>query len=264
MTSDAATPTTSDAAPILALIFDMDGLLVDSEPLAAAALARFLRQHGHEPRPGMVEQTLGRRLPEAMAIIAEAYELSLPIPELTRTYDELRLAALRGNLRPMPGAAALLTFARAAGLQLALATSSLRTHADLSLAETKLAGLFDAEATGDEVVRGKPEPDMFLLAAKRLGVAAESCVVLEDAPAGLAAAAAAGMRRLWVPNSVTRGLPLSVTVDAELENLEMVIPWLQGHGIEAPHLHDQSDASTSTVGQPARSHAHGSARDRLR
>ena len=233
--SDGRRPGASEA-PIRALIFDMDGLLIDSEPVAEAALEQFLRQHGHELRPGTMERTLGRRLPEAMVVIAEAYGLTVPLEELTRTYDRLRLAALRGNLRPMPGAAALLTFARAAGLKLALATSSLRTHADLSLVETRLAGLFDAEATGDEVERGKPEPDIFLLAAQRLQELPRSCVVLEDAPAGLAAAAAAGMRRIWVPNVKTRALPLPVQVDATLPDLEAVIPWLQGQGVDAPSL----------------------------
>ena len=223
-----------DAAPVRALIFDMDGLLIDSEPIAEAALAQFLRGHGHELRPETLTRTLGRRLPDAMVVIAESYGLKLPLAELTRTYDELRLAALRGHLQPMPGAAALLTFARAAGLRLALATSSLRTHADLSLAETRLAGLFDAEATGDEVERGKPQPDIFLLAAARLGAPPAACVVLEDAPAGLAAAAAAGMRRLWVPNAKTRGLPLPVPIDAELPDLAAVIPWLQARGVDAP------------------------------
>jgi len=209
----------------------MDGLLVDSEPLAERALVEFLRLHRQVLRPELMTRTLGRRLPEAMALIAELYQITVPVEELTRTYDELRLAALRGNLQPMPGAAAVLTFARQAGLKLALATSSLRSHADLSLAETKLAGLFDAEATGDEVDRGKPEPDIFLLAASRLGISPAGCVVLEDAPAGLEAAAAAGMRRLWIPNVKTRGLPLNVTVDANLPDLNAVIPWLQDHGV---------------------------------
>lgn len=221
-------------APIRALILDMDGLLIDSEPVAEEALVRFLRRHGHEIRPGTMEQILGRRLPEAVAIVAEAYALPVPVDELARTYDELRLAALRGNLRPMPGAAALLAFARAAGLRLALATSSGRAHADLSLAETELAGLFDAEATGDEVARGKPQPDIFLLAAERLGVPPAACVVLEDAPAGIAAAAAAGMRRLWVPNANTRGLALPVAADATLPDLEAAVPWLRARGVDPP------------------------------
>lgn len=226
------------AAPIRALIFDMDGLLVDSEPLAALALERFLQQHGRTLRPGTMEATLGRRLPDAIAVLAESYRLPGPLPELIATYDRLRLAALRGNLRPMPGAAGLIAFARRAGLKLGLATSSLRSHADLSLAETALAGLFDAEATGDEVARGKPAPDIFLLCAERLGVPPADCVVLEDAPAGLAAAAAGGMRRIWVPNPATRGLPVSVAVDAELPDLAAVIPWLEARGVAAAAVAD--------------------------
>jgi HAD superfamily hydrolase (TIGR01509 family) len=233
-TTAAVAPSLDPAPPIRALIFDMDGLLVDSEPLAARALEQFLREHGHAIRPDTMARTLGRRLPEAIALLAESYALTAPLPDLVATYDRLRLAALRGNLRPMPGAAALLAFARDAGLRLALATSSLRSHADLTLTETALAGLFDAEATGDEVAHGKPAPDIFLLAARRLGVPPAHCVVLEDAPAGLAAAAAAGMRRLWVPNDATRGLPTPVPVDAELPDLLAAIPWLNDQDLARP------------------------------
>ncbi len=221
-------------APIRGLIFDMDGLLVDSEPLVELALVRFLEAHGHPLRPETMGSLLGRRMPDAVAVLAESYGLNAPLPELLATWDELRLAGLRGNLRPMPGAAALIAFGREAGLKLGLATSSLRRHADLSLAETALAGLFDAEATGEEVERGKPEPDIFLLCAERLGLPAAACVVLEDAPAGLAAAAAGGMRCLWVPNDATRGLTSPVAVDAELPDLEAVIPWLEARGVARP------------------------------
>ena len=215
------------ARPVRALIFDMDGLLVDSEPLAERALVEFLRRRGREMHPDFMGETLGRRLPEAMALVAGRYDLSEPVDELARAYDALRLETLRGNLRPMPGAEALLAFARAAGLKLALATSSQRTHADASLAEVGLTGLFDAEATGDEVERGKPAPDIFLLAARRLGVAPETCAVLEDAPAGIAAARAAGMRALCVPNSKTRALDFPVAPDAIFPDLAAAIPWLR-------------------------------------
>ena len=83
--------------PIRALIFDMDGLLVDSEPLAEAAMTAFLRRYGREPRAEVAAQLLGRRLPEALAIVREAYELALPIDELIAIYGEMRLASLRGN-----------------------------------------------------------------------------------------------------------------------------------------------------------------------
>lgn len=212
--------------PIEGLVLDMDGLLVDTEHLAGVALERFLARHGRTIVPGTLEQTLGRRLPEAIALVAEIYELSGDVPALVEEYGDLRLDALRGNVRPMPGAPELLVWARSVGLPLALATSSRRSHAELSLAESGLAGLFDAEVTGAEVANGKPAPDIFLLAAARLGVPADRCVVLEDAPAGLMAAAAAGMGRLWIPNEKTRGLTVAVEVDARLENLDEARRWL--------------------------------------
>jgi HAD superfamily hydrolase (TIGR01509 family) len=218
-------------ALIAALVLDMDGLLVDSETVSGEALRLFLLGHGHEMLPNTLEGALGRRLPEAMAIVAAAYDLSVPLDELIVAYDAMRLEALRGNVVAMPGAVALLDWAAAKGLPRALATSSFRGHAEFSLAEAALMGRFDVEVTGDEVQCGKPEPDLFLLAAEKLGVAPESCVVFEDAPAGLEAAARAGMRRVWVPNAHTRHLPAPVAVDATLESLTEAIGWLESQGV---------------------------------
>lgn len=218
--------------PIRALIFDMDGLLVDSEPLAAKAMTDFLTRFGQSPRPEIAARLLGRRLPEAIAIVRDAYGLAADLEELTRMYGAMRLAALRGNLRPMAGAREILAFGREAGLRLALATSGMREHVDVSLAESGLEGLFDAEVTGDQVQRGKPAPDLFLLAAQQLGVSPAVCVVLEDAPLGVEAAKAAGMRVIAVPNERTASLPFPVAPDTTLPNLTAAIPWLLRHGVE--------------------------------
>ena len=218
-------------APIAALVLDMDGLLVDSETVSAEALRLFLLGHGHEMLPSTLEGALGRRLPEAMAVVAAAYGLSGPLDELVVAFDAMRLEALRGNVVAMPGAVALLDWAAAKGLRRALATSSFRGHTDVSLAEAALMGRFDVEVTGDEVECGKPAPDLFQLAAERLGVPPESCVVFEDAPAGLEAAARAGMRRVWVPNAHTRHLAAPVAVDATLESLTEGIVWLESQGV---------------------------------
>jgi HAD superfamily hydrolase (TIGR01509 family) len=218
--------------PIQALIFDMDGLLVDSEHLAEAAMTAFLQRYGHEPRAEVAAQLLGRRLPEAIAIVREAYEMNLPVDDLIAIYGEMRMSALRGNVRPMPGAAEIIAFGRAAGLRLALATSGHRSHADLSLGETGLANLFDGEATGDDVERGKPAPDLFLLAASRIDVDPSACVVFEDAPLGVAAGVAAGMRTVAVPNAKSRALPFPVAPEVTLPDLTAGIAWLRAEGVE--------------------------------
>jgi HAD superfamily hydrolase (TIGR01509 family) len=218
--------------PIQALIFDMDGLLVDSEHLAEAAMTAFLQRYGHEPRAEVAAQLLGRRLPEAIAIVREAYEMNLPVDDLIAIYGEMRMSALRGNVRPMPGAAEIIAFGRAAGLRLALATSGHRSHADLSLGETGLANLFDGEATGDDVERGKPAPDLFLLAASRIDVDPSACVVFEDAPLGVAAGVAAGMRTVAVPNAKSRELPFPVAPEVTLPDLTAGIAWLRAEGVE--------------------------------
>ena len=216
---------------IEALIFDMDGLLVDSEPLAARAMDDFLARYGFERRAEIHEQLLGRRLPEALAIVKAGYAMEHPIEELIERYGELRLAALRGVVAPMPGAGEIIAFGRGAGLKLALATSGMRAHADLSLTETGLAGRFDAEVTGDEVAKGKPAPDLFLLAAERLGVEPAACIVFEDAPAGVMAAKAAGMRVVAVPTELNRDHVVGLDPDAVVPDLHAAIPWLRAQGV---------------------------------
>jgi len=90
-----------------------------------------------------------------------------------------------------------------------------------------LKGYFDIEATGDEVERGKPAPDLFLLAAARLGVEPANALVFEDAPAGVAAAKAAGMSVIWVPNAHTRNLELAVAPDYTATSLFEALGWLE-------------------------------------
>lgn len=217
--------------PISALIFDMDGLLVDSEPYAEAAMRSFLGRYGHALTADVSVRLLGRRVPEAIQIVAEHFGLVEDRAELVTLYNEIRTAAIRGNLRPLPGAAEIIAFGREHGLRLALATSNTREHVEFSLAETALADLFDAEATGEEVEHGKPEPDIFLLAAKRLAVTRDECVVLEDSAAGIAAANAAGMRSIWIPQSRSEGLAKAPNPDVTVADLLQAITWLQSQGV---------------------------------
>jgi sugar-phosphatase len=168
-----------------------------------------------------------------MAIIRDAYALDVPIEVLIDQYGELRLAALRGAVRLMPGAIEVIEFGRLAGLKIGLATSGMRTHAAVSLAETGLRGMFDAEVTGDEVDNGKPAPDLFLAAASRLGVEPSESVVFEDAPNGVTAAQAAGMRVAAVP-AVGHDVTFPTAPDIVLKSLIEAPAWLATLGVVAP------------------------------
>jgi HAD superfamily hydrolase (TIGR01509 family) len=202
-----------------AFIFDMDGLLVDSEPLSEIAWARFLARRMLEAEHELAQQLLGRRLPEAVAIVKDWYDLDGEVDTLTEEYANTRLEALREGLEVMPGAREIIAWADSIGVPCALATSSLRSHANVSLETAGLTGQFTTEATGDEVTHGKPAPDLFLLAAERLGVDPARCLVFEDAPAGVQAARAAGMQVVWIPNDFSRGMEMPVAPDWVADSL---------------------------------------------
>lgn len=221
-------------AGIDAVIFDMDGLLVDTEQLAAEAMDAFLLRYGLDRRQAIHDQMLGRRIVEAIELVRLGYALDDPLEELTLIYSEMRRQALVGKVHPMPGALEIVAFLRRAGLPIGLASSGIRDHVDLSLHEAGLAGMFDVEVTGDEVDRGKPAPDLFLRAAEGLGVRPAGCVVFEDAPAGIEAAVAAGMRGICVPNDHSRDKPFPAPPELRLASLHEGIAWLQGQGVSTP------------------------------
>lgn len=215
-----------ESRPIRALIFDMDGLLVDSEGLAAVAMDAFLAERNLKRRPEIHSRLLGRRLVEAIAIVREGYGLEDDVELLIDRYSLLRLEALKGSVTLMPGAIEIIERARLANLGVALATSGLRLHADVSLAETGLAGRFDSETTGDQVTRGKPAPDLFLLAAERMGVDPVEAVVLEDSPLGVEAAVQSGMRVIAVIGHPGRNVEFPVAPTVVVETLFDAADWL--------------------------------------
>lgn len=218
------------AERIAAVIFDLDGVLVDSETLQLAAWQRYVEQWGRVLPPALLPRLFGRRLVDAARIIVE--ELGLPVApkEAARERDALFLASLPGNVRPMPGARELVTALRERGLPLGLATSGHRRYVELVLDELGLREAFTAVVTGDDVARGKPAPDCYLLAASRLGIVPAAGVAIEDAPLGVLAARAAGLRCIAVPNAHTAHLDGLAAADAVLPGLDAVLPWLEAHG----------------------------------
>lgn len=214
---------------IEAVIFDMDGLLIDSEPLTEIAFSALMQAHDCqiEWTPELVARTQGRRMTEILEIVAGICGITTPVAELSETLEAHRIEVIRGHLAPKPGAVALVRHVQSSGLPLALATSGQRNYVDAALREAGLSGCFAVEVTGECVTRGKPDPEVYLLAAQRLGVAPARCIVFEDAPAGIAAAMAAGMTAVAVPDIYTKDLAFEPAPHAVLPDLHAAIAWLE-------------------------------------
>jgi len=191
-----------------ALVLDFDGLILDTEtPIFEEWRATF-RARGHELGIETWQHALGT---------FGAYDPCAHLSELTDEpfdHDVLRQEVRERNLRRceaqplLPGVAERVQEGRAAGLKTAVASSSGSAWVEGWLERHGVRTLFDAVCTRDDVARVKPAPDLFLLAAIRLGVAPAACVVFEDSPNGIRAARAAGMRCVAIPNGVTRTLPM--------------------------------------------------------
>jgi HAD superfamily hydrolase (TIGR01509 family) len=215
---------------IAAVVFDLDGLLVDSEPLQAWAWDEYVSRFGARLTPDVLHRMLGRRAVDAVEIAVEMLELPVTGADALRDRDEIFLAAVPGAILPMDGATELLATLRQRRVPIALATSGHRRYVDLALESSGMTGTFDVEVTGEMVTRGKPHPDVYLQAARLLGITPEHCIALEDAPNGIASAKAAGMLCFAVSSDPDSPHDIS-HADAVLASLRDVIPTLETRGI---------------------------------
>jgi len=195
-----------------AVLFDMDGLLVDSEPVWTVAEHEIADRLGGVFTPQAKAAMIGQRLETAVPLLLA----SLATPAATaadprRVAGELlgRMAELLGTAPPlMPGAAELLHDLARAGVMTALVSSSYRLLVDAVLGGLSDSGTthrFEVTVAGDEVGQGKPHPEPYLVAAQRLGVAPQRCVVLEDSTAGVQSGVAAGCPVVFVPSVPAAG-----------------------------------------------------------
>ena len=175
-----------------ALIFDCDGVLIDSEPLSVGELGRMFREAGADlPDAAIYRDMIGRSVSEIVELVRRDH--GVDVTDRLPAYRAAVARRFKAELQPIPGIAAAI--AALDGHARAVASSSARPRLEQTLG---LTGLWEAFAphvySGEDVARSKPAPDLFLMAARGLGVAPADCIVIEDSPAGVAAAHAAGMR----------------------------------------------------------------------
>ena len=184
-----------------AVLWDMDGTLVDTEPYWIAAEHEIVEEHGGTWSEEFAHQLVGNDLLVSAAFIKDNSAVEW---EPERIVEELLvrvIARVREHVPWRPGARELLEALRAQGVPSALVTMSWRSLADAVL-EALPEGTFAVVVTGDEVDHGKPHPEPYRAAARRLGVSPQDCVAIEDSPTGVRSAVAAGVPTLAVPHVV--------------------------------------------------------------
>jgi HAD superfamily hydrolase (TIGR01509 family) len=196
-----------------AVIFDMDGVLTDSEPLICAAAMKMFLELGVTVREEDFHPFVGTGEKRYLGGVAEKYGVALDIAEAkARTY-ELYLAMVPERLEGFPGAVELVRKCRGAGLACAVASSTDRIKIEANLNKIGLPPeTWQAIVTAEDVEHRKPDPAIFLMAARRLGVQPSRCTVVEDAVNGISAAKAAGMCCVAVAST----FPFSHLVQADL------------------------------------------------
>jgi HAD superfamily hydrolase (TIGR01509 family) len=191
-----------------ALIFDMDGLMIDSERLYFAAEREMAAAYGRELRDEQLWPLMGRKPIESLRLLREILAIETSPEELFAWRNRLMLEKMRHDLGAMPGLYEILD-AFSGRLKLAVGTGAQREFLDIALDTLRIRGYFDVLQTADGLERGKPDPEIYRIACQKLGLPPGRCVVLEDARNGVLAGRAAGCRVIAVPNDYTRGQDFS-------------------------------------------------------
>ena len=186
--------------PVEAALFDMDGLLIDTEAIYIEAMQAAAQGLGREMSLAFCHSMVGVASHECNLMIEAYYGEGFSLTEFREHFSVHRRRLMEGGIPVKPGVVELLDFLAGRGVPLAVATSAGRATAHHHLGHAGLLDRFAVLATRDDVERPKPHPDVYLEAARRLGVAPERCLAFEDSNIGLEAAHAAGAMAFMVPD----------------------------------------------------------------
>ena len=218
--------------PFHAVILDMDGTLLDTEIVYVRAFVDSMREFGHDLPEAFLHELIGGTRGTFQRKLRERLGPDFPYDDHRDAYVRLRAARLAAGVPLKPGAMELVEALGARGVKLAVATAATREHADAHLARAGLRPHFASVLTRDDVVRSKPDPDVFLASAAALGEAAEACVAVEDSHNRVRAAHAAGTMVVMVPDIVAANAEMHALCAAVLPDLvavrEMLLAQLGG------------------------------------
>jgi len=218
------------ARAIEAVIFDMDGVLIDSEPIHFEATRALLADLGVDYVPDLDENFFGCTDSDVFHALRSRYGLEADEGQLAAAWVARSVKLLSRPLVPMGGVPDVLHALRRSGTRLALASSSAPPIIAATLNGLGLSSLFEFTVSGHDVERGKPAPDIFLEAARRLEVSRDALLIVEDSFNGLSAAVAAGIRCAAVPCPSTARQDFTRAA-VRLSDLTELLPWLEANGL---------------------------------
>jgi beta-phosphoglucomutase len=222
----------SSTRDLEAVIFDMDGVLVDTEPIYDQATTELLAELGVAADPVFFDSLRGLPVLEVWTALVRRYSLPQPVEALARESSgrlDALIAAMNG-LEPMAGVNELISGLRARRIPLGVASSSRPSRIAIILSRLDLHSAFDVALSGDEVSRGKPDPEIFLTTAARLDARASRTVVIEDSERGVEAALRAGMRCVAVGSAISSAtisnanLVVASLTELDAERLVKMVP----------------------------------------
>ena len=211
-----------------ALIFDMDGLMLNSEPLYQEAWQAAAQELGYTLDAELYMSLVGRSSAEAERMFTQVFGEAFPANKFNDRWDELWQKLIKDQgIALQPGLLPLLEWVEQQDISKAVGTSSNSAEAETCLSLAGIRDRFSILVTVDQVAAGKPEPDIFLEAAKRLAIAPQQCLVLEDSNAGIQAAQAAGMPAVMVPDLQVPTEAIKAIAHGIFPSLYEVLAWLQ-------------------------------------
>lgn len=192
-----------------AVIFDLDGVLWDGEPVHREAFYDVLARYGHRVSDDDYDQIIGLSIEATWLWTRDRFNLTQSPRDFWRAYSEAVLRLLERPAQPLPGVCTLIDELKRRCIPIAVASASLRSWVDATVRGLALQDAFDAVVSASDVDSAKPAPDLFLAAAKRLGVSPQRCLAVEDSLVGIRSAKAAGMFAIQLRAASTALPPLA-------------------------------------------------------
>ncbi|MFC1698298.1 HAD family hydrolase [Nanoarchaeota archaeon] len=189
---------------IRAFIFDMDGVIVDSEGIMTPIIVKMLKNYGITISEEDLRKSMGQRLDETVLRIAEEQNKTIDIDEFMEKRDNLYKLLAKDKLKIFPEAVELIKKLKEQNFLVAVSTSGNRIKANINVGIAQIKDYLDAVTNGDEVEHSKPDPHIYSITAEKLQVPPEDCIVIEDTPNGITAAKRAGMKCIGITNSFSK------------------------------------------------------------